>query len=248
MTTAEHGLRATEARDREQLWGGIPARIVLQPIAAPSILGLFGFMAATAMIGAYMAGWYGDATTPLYLFPFAAILGGIAQLGAGLWSYRARDGLATAIHGSWGAFWISYGILWAFDAAGALVLPPSGAAFPAFAMWFIVLAAITWSGALASLGESLGVLIVLAPLATGATIAGVAEFVGDANWLKVAGWVFVISAATAWYTATAMMLEGSWSRTMLPLGKYSRGANVPGGRATRPVEYAEGMPGVRRGQ
>jgi uncharacterized protein len=45
-----------------------------------------------------------------------------------------------------------------------------------------------------------------------------------------------------------MMLEGSWGRTMLPLGKYSRGANVPGGRVTRPIEYAEGMPGVRRGQ
>jgi uncharacterized protein len=47
------------------------------------------------------AGWYGnDTSTPWVLFPFALAFGGIAQLLAGMWSYRARDGLATAMHGA----------------------------------------------------------------------------------------------------------------------------------------------------
>jgi uncharacterized protein len=235
-------------RDRQALFDGIPARIVLQPIAAPSILGLFGFMAATLMVGANMAGWYGDATTPYVLFPFAAVFGGIAQFAAGLWSYRARDALATAMHGAWGSFWIAYGILWALVATGNLAVPPAGVAFPGFAFWFIGLAAITWSGALASLAESLTLFAVLGTLATGSTIAAVSLFVGADSWIKVAGWVFVFSAGFAWYTATAMLLEGSSGRTILPLGKWSKAANVPGGRPTRPVEYAGGQPGVRQGQ
>src|SRR5919206_2920742 len=95
-----------------RLNGTVGTRIFLQPIAAPSILGLFGFAAATFVVAANLAGWYGDhTTTPLVLAPFAAVFGGIAQFLAGMWAYRARDGLATAMHGMWGSFWIGYGIL-----------------------------------------------------------------------------------------------------------------------------------------
>src|SRR3954471_3318304 len=39
-------------------------RVFLQPIAAPSILGLFGFAAATFMVAANLAGWYGGKASP----------------------------------------------------------------------------------------------------------------------------------------------------------------------------------------
>ncbi|NED51990.1 hypothetical protein G3I24_13945, partial [Micromonospora aurantiaca] len=54
-------------------------RVFLQPIAAPSILGLFGFAGATMMVGAWQAGWYGNAATPLILWPFVLFFGGLAQ-------------------------------------------------------------------------------------------------------------------------------------------------------------------------
>src|SRR5919199_6500635 len=73
-------------------------RVFLQPIAAPSVLGLFGFAGATFIVAANLAGWYGNHTTsPLYLAPFAAVFGGVAQFLAGMWAYRAPAGLATAI-------------------------------------------------------------------------------------------------------------------------------------------------------
>ena len=59
-----------------------------------------------------MAHWYGNATqTALFLAPFAAMFGGLAQFTAGMWAFKARDGLATAMHGMWGSFWLGYGIL-----------------------------------------------------------------------------------------------------------------------------------------
>jgi hypothetical protein len=37
-------------------------------------------------------------------------------------------------------------------------------------------------------------------------------------------------------------------RTIIPLGKWSRTANVPGAKLTDPIAYPAGMPGVRVGQ
>ena len=54
-------------------------RIVLTPYSPPSIIGLLGFMGATLMVGAWQAGWYGNAKTGLILFPFAAVFGGLFQ-------------------------------------------------------------------------------------------------------------------------------------------------------------------------
>ena len=47
-------------------------RINLQPIAAPSILGLYAFAGSTLMVAANMAGWYGNSDTALYLISLHA--------------------------------------------------------------------------------------------------------------------------------------------------------------------------------
>jgi len=61
MSTVRHENVRTEPRDGGvgalRSWDGIPARIFLQPVAAPSVLGLFGFGAATFMVAANLAGW-----------------------------------------------------------------------------------------------------------------------------------------------------------------------------------------------
>src|SRR5919199_1701985 len=113
-----------------------PARVVLQPIAAPSILGLYGFAGSTFIVAANLAHWYGTPETPLFLFPFAAFFGGLAQFLAGMWSYRARDAIATAMHGMWGAFWMGWGLYQLLAALGTLP-PVTAPQDTAFGFWFI---------------------------------------------------------------------------------------------------------------
>lgn len=226
------------------------SRVFLQPIAAPSILGLFGLATATMMVGAWMAGWYGTVITPLTLFPFVLTAGGLAQFLAGMWSYRARDGLATAVHGMWGAFWLAFGLLFQLVAMGAfpaLIAPTIGGVNPPFAFWFVALCVISGLCALAALAENMGMaaVLVLLSVACGFTAAG---FFAGATWpIRVAGWLFVLSAIAALYTATAMMLENSFRRTMLPLGRTAP-ERMPVRRGTGPLEYRYGQPGVRIGQ
>lgn len=223
-------------------------RVVLSPIAAPSILGLFAFMGATLMVGAWQAGWYGTATTPLVLFPFALFFGGVAQLIAGFFAFRARDGVAVAAHGTWGSFWIAWGILQLLVATGVQPAIPLGVRNTSFAFWFIALAAITMMAALAALAQNILIAGVLATLAAGSALTAAGFWGGFLTVTRIGGWLFVVSSAIAWLAASAMMLENAFGRTILPLGKYSRAANAPGGVATRPLQYPAGMPGVRVGQ
>lgn len=224
------------------------SRIVLSPIAAPSILGLFGFFTATIMVGTNLAGWWGGPDAGLSLWPFALMFGGVAQLLAAVWSFRARDGLAVGVHGAWGSFWIAWGVMQILVMTGMMTAIPLGTSNIAFAMWFVPLAALTGMAAFASLSESLGLFVVLAALAGGSGVFAAGLWAGNVTLDRIAGWLFVISAAAAWYTASAMMFSSTTGRTVLPLGKWKADANVPLRAPVTPIEYAAGEPGVRLGQ
>ena len=221
-------------------------QISLQPVAAPSILGLFGFAAATFMVAANLAGWYGNDSTPLVLFPFAAVFGGLAQFLAGMWSYRARDGLATAMHGMWGSFWIAYGIFFLLVAVHVLPAPAaSHTAQVGLGYWFIVLAAITWVGTAAAAAENAGLTLTLLTLAGGSTLLAIGWVASITSLVPIGAIVLVASAAFAFYTAAAMMLRGTFLRTVLPVGR-PRTADRP--VAMQPIQYEFGEHGVKVGQ
>jgi succinate-acetate transporter protein len=257
VTTDSGQVPDTHARDTagdSQEWAPVESegwpertRIVLTPVAAPSILGLFGFGGATFMVASLLAGWWGGTASVPILAPFVFFFGGLAQLLAGMWSYRARDGLATAMHGTWGSFWLAWGLLVGFVALGAL--PPLTLFSPALGFWFIVLCVVTTFGALAALGQNLGLFTVLILLAAGSGLLAAGFIGGFSTVVAAAGWVLVASAAAAFYVAGAMMLAESFGgRTILPLGSYQSAANIPGRRASAPISYQRGMPGAKVGQ
>jgi succinate-acetate transporter protein len=222
--------------------------IALQPVAAPSILGLFGFAVSTFMVSANLAGWYGSNDTPLVLFPFALAFGGIAQLLAAMWSFKARDPLASAVHGAWGSFWIGYGIYYLLVALHVLAGPTATRiAGAGFGYWFIGLAAITLSGALAALAENTALVSVLGTLFAGSALLAIGLVVGLEFLIPIGAIVLVASAVLAWYTATAMLLAAVYHRPVLPVGGRQRPGAAPASGITS-LEYADGEPGIKIGQ
>ncbi|MCC7106052.1 MAG: CBS domain-containing protein [Chloroflexi bacterium] len=238
-TISAADLASTITSSRPDAAGGPQTRVVLRPIAAPSILGLYGLAGATLIVAAHQAGLFGGPSSPTLLFPFAALFGGLAQFLAGMWSYRARDGLATAMHGMWGAFWMAYGVLFLLVATGSLAVP-SGA-FPEIGWWLIAMAAITWVGTIAAAAENWILTGVLGFLAAGSTVSAGGFLAGNTGTLQVGGWLLIISAVIAWYLASAMMLAGTYKRAIVPLGRY-RVLQTHSG----PDELGE--PGVKAGQ
>lgn len=124
------------------------AQTYLQPVAAPSILGLYGFAGATLILASHTAGWWGNFQSTAYIWPFASAFGGIA------------------------------------------------------------------------------------------------EFVGSATgsgWAPLAGWTFVVSAVCAFYTGSALMFEGVWGRSVLPVGMTRHAEGQPD------IAVGVGEPGIQKG-
>jgi succinate-acetate transporter protein len=219
---------------------------MLQPMAAPSILGLFGFAVSTFMVSANLAGWYGSNDTPLVLFPFALAFGGIAQLLAAMWSFKARDALASAVHGAWGSFWIGYGIYLLLVAVHVLPGPTATRiAGAGFGYWFIGLAAVTFSGMLAAFAKNLALTSVLATLFAGSALLAIGLVVPLQFLVPIGAIVLVASAVLAWYTATAMLLEAIHHRPVLPVGTPT---GTPAGSGQASLEVIDTEPGIKIGQ
>ncbi len=197
--------------------------IFLTPVAAPAILGLFGFAAAQAAVAAGLIGAYA-APVALFIGPFAGMLGGVAQFAAAMWAFRARDGLGTGMLGVWGAYWIGYGILQLLFATGVLAVP--GPVFVGLAVVFGTLAAITYVGAVAAAGVNLALTATLFLLASGAAVGSAAYATGGPTLTVAAGWVFLFAAAAGWYTASGLLLNSVYHRTVFPLGLRRRPGDI----------------------
>lgn len=220
---------------------GPQPRVVLQPIAAPSILGLFGLAGSTFMVAALMTHWFGLTYTTLSIVPFAAFFGGLAQFLACIWAFRARDGVATAVHGMWGTFWMAFGTL-AFLMSSGRIPPPAGPFFPALGYWFIVLGAITWACTFASAAENKSIMLTLLFLSSGSTLLAIALLVGSESLVFISGYLFIICSFFGWYTASALMINEAFGREVLSLGRSTQAREMPR------VTVGVGEPGVIRGQ
>jgi succinate-acetate transporter protein len=229
-----------------------PARVYLQPIAPPATLGLWGFFAATFVVSSWILGWWGDTKSPGTFFEIAALFGGLIQFAAGLWSFRARDYIASALLTMWGTYWMSWGVLQALGAAKIIKIPPLDVAQPGFAIWFIPLGLFTCWGAIAAIRENVPLFLLLACVGSGCGFVCAGFWIGSTHWIDIGAWLFIFGAGWAWYVAAMILLEDSWGRVILPLGvlpgmKLPGDANIPGRRISRPVEFALGQPGVRKG-
>jgi succinate-acetate transporter protein len=210
---------------------GVYESIFLQPVAAPAILGLYGFAIAQAAIAAGLIGAYTPADE-LFIAPFAFLLGGVAQFAAAMWAFRARDGLGTGMLGVWGAYWIAYGTLLLLFAAGILVRPVG--AFVGLAFVLMPLAGVTYVGAAAATQINWSLFSTLFSLATGAAVGAAGFYSGNTTVLAAAGWIFIVAAAAGWWTASGLMLQAVFHRPILPLGytkpasRYTRALGEPG--------------------
>lgn len=144
----------------------------------------------------------------------------------------------------WGSFYLAYGILYALVAGGAL----KAAVNPGFGWWFIPLAGITGVCAVAALGRNLSLSAMLAVLTASCIVAAVGFLLSSSGWVIGAGYTLMAAALIAWYASAAQLMEDTFRRVILPLGKPTAEANIPGTRHTRPIEWRYGEPGVRAGQ
>jgi succinate-acetate transporter protein len=215
------------------------ARIMLQPLAAPSVLGYFALGSALIVYGTWFANGWGTEKDTAGFFPFLLLFGGVGQLGAALWSYRARAAVSAALHGSWAAFWLGVGLIYLLRTTNTIDVPARGEHWASLAQWLIYMSAITFTTAFAALARNPVGFLAQATLAAGSAIGAAALLLPSLGWEEVAGWLFVAAAAFSFYVGAALMLDNVYGKRALPLLRRGK---------ADPVAFEGGDPGVKVGQ
>lgn len=174
--------------------------------ANPAPLGLSGFAVTTFMLSIVNAGLIpaSDAT----FLSLAIAFGGLAQLLAGMWAFKARNTFAATAFSTYGAFWLSL-------AVGALTktLVVGSVGFSWYLLIWGILTFVYLIAALKTNGALIAVLFVLTLTYLALAIGG---FAASKTWIGIGGWIGIITAIVAEYTALADLLAEGTSFFKLP--------------------------------
>jgi succinate-acetate transporter protein len=191
------------------------------PVADPAPLGLAAFALTTFILSGHNASFIPDG---IYV-ALAIFYGGLVQLLAGMWEFRNRNVFGATAFSTYGGFWLSVGIL--------VVLVTSSHGFAGLfkgsdldnaLAWFLIAFAIfntymlLWSTrvSVAVMGVFLTLEITEILLAIGYFRIAHGH---SAYMLHAGGWAGIVTAAVAWYTSAAGVVNGMAPRAVVPVGR-----------------------------
>jgi len=171
--------------------------------ANPAPLGLSAFALTTFVLSAFNVGFFTHAEVVIGL---ALFYGGLTQLLAGQWEFRSGNTFGAFAFSSFGAFWLAAG--WALQNHQLLN--------DGFGYFLVGWAIFTFIGFLGTLKTNLALISVFFALTLTFIALAIGAFAGSTTWVQIGGWLGIITAALAWYTAAAGLLNSGKSAFTLP--------------------------------
>jgi succinate-acetate transporter protein len=179
--------------------------------ANPAPLGLLGFGMTTILLNIHNLGFF---PVSAVIISMGIFYGGLAQIIAGILSYKNGKTFAGTAFTSYGFFWISLVGIWllpntGFEMAGSTPAPFFGCylaiwgIFTAFMWWG------TWGGSKVQQFVFLSLTILFFLLT-------ISKFTGSESITVIAGVVGVICGSSAFYLAMAELLEEAKNKRVLP--------------------------------
>jgi uncharacterized protein len=195
-------------------------------LSDPAPLGLAAFALTTFVFSLLNAGIIPPGEGPenqivnLYL-PLALFYGGLAQLIAGLFEFRTGNTFALTGFVSYGAFWISLAVLNIF--ARQFNIAPERLA-EAQGWFFLAWAIFTAIMLIAAFGLNVGLIVTFVLLLATLLLLTIGDLQGGpegpgATWVRLGGYVGILTAIAAWYVAAADVINDTLGRTVLPVGE-----------------------------
>lgn len=190
------------------------------PAADPAPLGLAGFALTTFLLSGHNASFIPDL---IWVGP-ALFYGGAAQLLAGMWEFRNRNVFGATAFSTYGGFWMALGIFVVLANTTKFAASFTGGDLTNSLAWFLFAFAIfNFYMLLGSVRVNVAVFLVFFTLQL-TEIALVIGFFnlshgGSSWWLHFGGWLGVVTAAVAWYTSAAGVMNGVAGKTVFPVGK-----------------------------
>jgi succinate-acetate transporter protein len=177
-------------------------------VANPAPLGLSAFALTTFVLSSANAGLIPGADAAKMVVGLALFYGGIAQLLAGMWEFRAGNTFGAVAFTSYGAFWLAVG----YSVQNALI--PNSTAFGYFLLGWTIFTVLMFLATLRTDGALIGVFGFLTLTFLFLTIGA---FGGGSAFNTIGGILGIITAALAWYRAIAVTLASHTSAFNLPI-------------------------------
>ena len=199
-----------------------PAATLIEavPAADPAPLGLAAFALTTFILSGHNASFIPDVAW----IGLALFYGGLVQLLAGMWEFRNRNVFGATAFSTYGGFWMSLGIFVALvllskNVAAAVTGPNLLNALAWFLLAFAVFNfyMLLWSSRVSV--AVFGVFLTLQVTEILLAIGFFREAHGHSAWMTHAGgWAGIVTAAVAWYTSAAGVVNGMSPTPVLPVG------------------------------
>lgn len=192
--------------------------------ANPAPLGLSAFALTTFVLSCSNAGFIFTkvGAGASVVVGLALFYGGVVQLVAGIQEFRAGNTLGATAFCSYAGFWLALGVV---------LLPPSGLAaalikeatlaqaLGAFLLGWTIFTLLMFFG---SLRSNLALMALFGALFLTFLALTIGELVNASGsngsiWIQVGGWLGIITALIAWYTALAGILASGKSMFTLPV-------------------------------
>ena len=194
-----------------------PARSSSWTPANPAPLGLAGFAMTTFVLSMINANWVSGLDAGVVL-PLALAYGGLAQLLAGMWEFRAGNTFGAVAFTSYGAFWISVWLLNTFNVSGI----PATHLGHALGLYFWAWAIFTAYMTVAALRVSGAVLLVFVLLTTTFILLAIGASGAHTTATHWGGYLGVATAVAAWYASFGAVINSTFGRTVAPLFPLNR--------------------------
>jgi succinate-acetate transporter protein len=180
-----------------------PAEAAAPAVANPGPLGLCAFSVTTFVLSSINAGWFPAASTSI-IVGLALFYGGLAQLLAGMWEFKAGNTFGATAFTSYGAFWLALGVTVAPGSGILAAIPPVDvpAALGLFLLAWTIFTGVMFLG---SLKTTMALTVVFGLLFLTFACLTLGELGGGPLFHWFGGYLGVATAIMGFYTAVATM-------------------------------------------
>jgi succinate-acetate transporter protein len=182
-------------------------------IADPGPLGLAAFAMTTFVLSMVNSSII-PATVEATVFGLAFFYGGLVQLLAGMWEFVRGNTFGAVAFSSYGAFWLSFWYLASHPALLAAAKDDAHKGVGTYLLGWTIFTAFMTIGTLRLNGALIGVFGVLTLTFLFLTLG---EYFESSGLTKTGGYLGLLTALLAWYTAAAGVLNRPDERPTLPV-------------------------------
>lgn len=186
------------------------------PLADPGAWAVLAFATTSFMLGLYNTHLIGQGSLPI-VFPVAFFFGGMIQILVGILEIGRGNVFGAVVFGSYGPFWVIYGAIQVWFAKMSTASSVGAGVALFLAMW----AVLTFFFLIASLRTDWVLVAIFALIFIGLVLLAIGFQSGTLTWIKAGGWVTIAFAILAWYHAAADVINFTFGRQLLSVGRIS---------------------------